>query len=215
MARKTFRKIITSEDLTAKINPKNKQLAERFLKEKNTRCADGTIVGYTSDLDIFFTWNLIHNENKFFAEIKKIEFADFFSYTVEELQWGSSRFGRVRSCLSALSDFVEKFYSDDYKDFRNVILKVIESMPKNLTREKTILSEKQINELLYHLKVELNKPQEACLLALAIGSGARISELLRFTTTILDENNLVFDGIYGNIKRNQNQRKNKTRQDAH
>jgi len=196
MPRKTYRKIITSEKLTSQINPENIKLMERFLKEKNTRCADGTIEGYASDLNIFFTWNLLNNENKFFAEIEKIELADFFSYAVSELQWGSSRFGRVRSALSGMSDFIVKFYDKKYPLFRNVVLKAIELMPKVVKREKTVLSEDQINSLFNYLKNEIKKPQEACLLALAIGSGARIAELLRFNISIIDENNIAFDGLF-------------------
>lgn len=59
MARKTFRKVITSDELLDQVNPKNKKLMNRFIKEKNTRCSDATIVNYTSDLNIFFTWNLL------------------------------------------------------------------------------------------------------------------------------------------------------------
>jgi site-specific recombinase XerD len=194
--RKTFRKIITSEELTEKINPENKKMAERFIREKNTRCSDDTIEAYRSDLNIFLTWNLLNNDNKSFVEIKKIEFAEFFSYCVEYLKWGSARFGRMKSCLSSLSNFIENYFDEDYPKFRNIILKSIESMPKNPVREKTILSEEQIVQLFHHLKNDLNKPQEACLLALAIGSGARISELMRFTTSIIDENFTAFEDMF-------------------
>jgi site-specific recombinase XerD len=194
--RKTFKLRITSPELLEQINPENIKLGERFLKEKNTRCSDETIKNYKSDLDIFFTWNLLNNDNKFFAEIEKIELADFFSYAVSELKWGSSRFSRVRSALSGMSDFIEKFYDKKYPAFRNVVLKAIDLMPKVAVREKTILFEEQINSLLNYLKNEINEPQEACLLALAIGSGARISELLRFKTSIIDENNTAFDGLF-------------------
>jgi integrase len=196
MARKTFRKKITTPENLKNINPQNKKLMDRFLKEKNTRCSDGTIVGYKSDLEIFFTWNLLYNDNKPFLEMKKIEFSDFFNFGVQELKWGSSRFDHLKSCLSGLSDFIEKFYGDDYKEFRNVILKVIESLPKNPVRKKTILTETQINDLLKHIENDIGKPQEACLLALAIGCGARISELFRFKLSIIDEKNLAFDDIF-------------------
>ena len=192
MARKTFRNKITTKENLEKINPENKKLMERFLKEKNTRCSDGTITGYKSDLEIFFTWNLLHNDNKPFLQLKKIEFADYFNFGVQELGWGSARFSRLRSCLSGLSDFIEKFYGDDYKEFRNVILKVIESMPKNAVRKKTVLSEEQVDSLFKYI----NSPQELCLLALAVGSGARISELFRFKTSIIDGDNVAIDGIF-------------------
>lgn len=196
MGRKTFRNVITSEELTEQINLENKKLIKRFIKEKNTRCSDATIKNYTSDLNIFFTWNLLENDNKFFVDIKKIELADFFSYAVDDLNWGSARFSRMRSCLSSLSEFLEKFYDEKYPNFRNIVLKSIELMPKAPRRKKTILSEEQVNNLLNHLKNEINRPQEACLLALAICSGARKSELLRFDIDLIDENNTAFDDLF-------------------
>jgi integrase len=196
MSRKTFRLVIVTPELLEKVNPKNLELGKKFLKEKNTRSSDGTIKGYESDLNIFWCYNLENNDNKFFVDIRKIEFADFFSYCMSELKWSSARFGRMRSCLSSFSQFIEKFYDDSFPMFKNVILKSIESIPKNPVREKTILSEEQVDGLMKYLSVELNEPQEACLLALAIGSGARISELLRFTTDIIDENNTAFEGLF-------------------
>lgn len=196
MARKTYRNQITNNENWDKVNPKNKLLVERFLKNKNNVCADSTIENYESDCKIFFTWNLLHNENKYFPEIKKIEFSDFFSFGMMELQWKSGRYSRMRSCLSSLSDFFERFYGEDFKDFRNIINKVIDRVPKIPAREKTVLSEKQVDDLLNHLSKKLNNPQEACLLALAISSGARVSELLRFNISLIDETNLAFDDIF-------------------
>lgn len=195
MTRKTYKKITVSQELLDNINLENKKLIEQFLREKNTRSSDTTLKGYRSDLSIFFVWNLLNNDNKFFVDIKKLEFSEFFSYATSELQWGSARFSRMRSVLSSLSNFVEKYMDDDYPNFRNVILKAIENMPKNAAREKTILKEEQINELFDYLDKN-EEYQIACWLALAIGSGSRFSELLRFTTDIIDVNNLAFNDIF-------------------
>jgi site-specific recombinase XerD len=196
MGRETFRKVITNDELIEQILPANKRLVERFLREKQARSSSGTVKGYASDLNIFMVWNLLNNDNKLFFEIKKLEFADFFNYCQETLRWSPARFGRMRSCLSSLSNFCEKFFDLDYPSFRNVILKAIESIPKVAVREKTVITDDQVDELLKYLSEELNNPQEACLLALAISSGARVSELLRFTTDIIDENNTAFNGIF-------------------
>lgn len=196
MARKTFRKVITSDELTSQFNQKNIRLSQRFLKEKNARCSDTTIKNYTSDLNIFFTWNLLNNDNKYFPEIKKIEFSDFFVYALEELKWGSSRFERVKSCLSSLSNFIVKYYDEEYPTYKNVILVAIESMPKVPAREKTVLSEKEIDSLMDFIENDLKNKQQACLLALCIASGVRKSEVLRFTTDIIDENNIAFGGLF-------------------
>lgn len=194
MPRKTFRLKITSDERTKQINPKNMALMERFLKEKATRTSEKTIVVYESNLTIFFTWNLLHNENKFFVDIKKLEFSDFFSFASNELKIGSSKMNNMRSVLSSFSAFIEKFYDEDYPNFRNVILKVVESSPKEVRREKTVLSDEQIEELLQYLRKK-NK-QRACWLALAITSGARFSELLLFETDLIDENRTAFGDLF-------------------
>ena len=195
MPRETFRKQITSPELWQEVDKRNKKLLEQFLKEKNTRNSDSTLKGYKSDLEIFFTWNLLNNKNKFFIDIKKLEFSDFFSFVSGELQWGSARFTRVRSVLSSLSNFIEKYMDDDYPGYRNLILKVIENMPKVQKREKTILSEDQVNTVFNKLE-EFGEWQISCWFALAIGSGSRFSELLRFTVDNINENNLAFNDLF-------------------
>jgi len=112
------------------------------------------------------------------------------------LKWGSSRFGRVKSCLSGLSDFIVKYYDEEYPTYKNVILLSIENMPKVAVREKSVFSEDEINSLMDYLRKDLKNIQEACLLSLMIGSGARVSELIRFTTDILEKANLAFGGIF-------------------
>jgi site-specific recombinase XerD len=194
MGRKTFRNKITSPELTRQINPKNIDLMKRFLKEKSTRTSDKTIVVYESNLTMFFTWNLLHNENKFFVDIKKLEFADFFSFAVDELRVGSSKSNNMRSVLSSLSNFIEKFYDEEYPMFRNVILRVVESSPKETRREKTILTDEQIEGLLDYLAA--NNKQQACWLALAVTSGARFTELLSFQLDMIDENRMAFGDLF-------------------
>jgi integrase len=194
MTRKTFRNKITSDELTKQINPENITLVKRFLKEKSTRTSDKTIIVYESNMNMFLTWNLLHNENKFFTDIKKIEFADFFSFAVDELKVGSSKLNNMRSTLSSLSAFIEKFFDEVYPNFRNVILKTVDSSPKEIRREKTILTDEQIEDLLTHLQGR-NK-QQACWLALAVTSGARFTELLNFEVDLIDENRTAFGDLF-------------------
>jgi len=194
MTRKTYRKKIVTDELISNINPENKALIEKFLKEKKIRCSDVTIKGYESDANIFFVWNLLHNDNKIFTDIRKLEFSNFFSFATETLRYGSARNNRLRSFLSSFSIFIEKFMDDAYPSFRNIVLKTIESVPKEVRREKTILSEEQITSLLVHLSK--TSPQKACWLALAAYSGSRFSELLRFTTDSLDESHTAFGDLF-------------------
>lgn len=195
MSRETFKKIITSEQTSNAICKENRSLITRFLKEKDRKCSDKTIYGYTSDLEIFFTWNYLYNDDKYFPEIKKIEFSDFFTFCVSELKWGSARFGRMRSCVSGLADFIIKYYDEEFPSYRNFIKETIDAMPKVAARKKTVLKEEEVDGLLKWLISE-DRHQEACLLSLAITSGARISELEQFTTDLIDENNVAFDGVF-------------------
>lgn len=193
--RATYRKVIVTEELLKQVNPENIKLRDKFLKEKNTRTSDLTIKGYLSDLNIFLCWNLLYNENRHFTEIRKIQFSEFFSFCMETLKWNSARYGRMKSVLSSFSNFIEKYFDEEFPSFRNLVLKSVESMPKNLVREKTVLSESQMNNLFDILK-ENNETQIICWLALAIASGSRFSELLRFTTDIIDENSTAFNGLF-------------------
>lgn len=54
MARKTFKKIITSEELISQINPENKKLADRFLKNFATKRSETSVKVYKSNFNIFF-----------------------------------------------------------------------------------------------------------------------------------------------------------------
>ena len=194
MSRKTFKKKIVTEELLEKVNPSNKSILELFLKEKSTRTSDMTIKNYRSCGNIFFVWNLLYNDNKIFTEVKKLDLSRFFSYTTDDLRFGSARNNGMRSFLSSLSNFIEKFMDDEFPNFRNIVIKTIESVPKEYRREKTILTSEQIESLLQHLS-EVDS-QKACWLALAAYSGSRFSELLRFTTDIIDENRVAFGDLF-------------------
>ena len=194
--RKTFRKIITSEELIAQINPENKKLVDRFLKNFATKRSPKSVTVYKSNLDIFFCYNLLYNDNKSFIDIRKIEIADFFDYCVTELHHSPNRFAQLHSCLSSFSAWIENYFDDveEYKNFRNLLPKIEKPVKENV-RKKTVLQKEDIDKLFAYFD-ENNMEQDACLLALAIACGARISELARFTTNLIDENNIVFEGLF-------------------
>ena len=56
MPRKIYRFQITSPELWEKVNNKNIQLVQRFLKDKNNRCSDLTINGYDSEHLLFLSF---------------------------------------------------------------------------------------------------------------------------------------------------------------
>ena len=194
MPRKTYKNIFVTEELIQQINPINKKFVELFLKEKASRASKTTINKYLSDSHIYFCWNIIYNGNKSFIDTKKLDLANFFGFCADSLMWGSARNNSMRSFLSSLSAFIEKFLDSDYPNFKNIILKTIESSPKEFRRDKTILTEKQVIDLLEYLsKID---SQKACFVALGAYSGSRFAELLRFSTDILDENHTAFGDLF-------------------
>ena len=95
-----------------------------------------------------------------------------------------------------MSNFITDILDEEekYQDFKKTINRV-ESPVKEAVREKTILSDEQVDFLLDTL-VEKKKYQAACAVALAIFSGARKSELTRFKVEYFNEENIIFDALY-------------------
>lgn len=197
MARKTFKKIITDEETLKKINPDNKELCKIFLKDKARKCSDETLKQYESALNIFMCWNVKECKNEFYPLIKKREISSFFDYICDELKVNGKRFSFFKSVLSGLSDCVIKYYDEDDRclTFRNFISAIIENVPKTDVREKTVLEEKDLNNLLEILTTQ-NKYQEACLASLAAYSGMRISELEQMQVKWISEDSLAYNGLF-------------------
>lgn len=180
-----YNKIVTPEKLT-KVNPENIQLGEDFLEylQSIDRSPD-TIKGYRNDLKIFWVWCLDFNGNKYFPELTKREVAKFQNYALNTWNWGSSRMRRVKSCLSSLSNYIQDIL-DDEKEFENYkpIIRKIENPAKTARREKTVLTDEQVDGLLETL-VERKEYECACAIAIAAYSGMRHGELLQMRPDFL------------------------------
>ena len=196
MPRKTQQNKITTPELLAQINPENQQLLDDFVSYmKSVQRSEQTIEGYVSDLSIFFVWLLQKANNKFFVNITKRDIIIAFQgYLVNTLKHSPARIRRLKSSLSSLSNYIEAVCDDSYPQFRNIINKV-ENPPNEAVREKTVLCDEQLEELLQYLS-ESGKHQQACLLALGMQSGARKSELVRFKPSFFKEENVIFGSLY-------------------
>jgi len=192
MGRTTVYNEITSSEKIARINPKNIELINDFLDYLvSVDRSPNTIAGYKNDLYIFFCWNIDNNDNKYFVDLTKREVAKFQKYAMTEWKWSSNRLARVKSCLSSLSNYIENILDDEIKNYRSIIYK-IESPVKQTVREKTIITDQEVDNVLKQL-VEDKKYSIACAFALAAFSGARKSELLRFKTAFFDDENIMSD----------------------
>ncbi len=183
---------ITSEESIAKILPENRELMDDFLDYlKSIDRSLNTIAQYRADLLIFFTWNVEHNNNKDFISISKREFARFQNHALNEWNWSSNRVRRVKSTISSMSNYVENILDEEekYSGYRSVIKK-IESPVKEPVRDKTILTDEEVQTVLDTLISE-GKYQCACVFALAAFGGARKSELLRYKVSYFDNSNIM------------------------
>jgi len=197
MGRTTQYNHITTPELINKIYEENKELYEDFLSylssiDRSIR----TINSYRSDLEIFFVWNLEHNKNKDFITITKREFSKFQDYALNTWMWSPNRVRRVKSTISSLSNYIENILDEEikFKGYRSIIKK-IENPVNEPVREKTIVSEEEIDKLLSDLVLSEDY-QKACVVSLAAMSGARKSELLRFKVDFFKEENVVFNSLF-------------------
>ena len=195
MARSTVYNNIVTDELYNKVNQDNKDLLEEFIEYlQSTGKSELTIINYTSDIKIYYIWNLEHNKNKLFTDITKRDVMKYQNWLMNTLELSSSRIRRLRASLSSMSNFIENVLDDDFPDFRNIINKI--PAPVNQpVREKTVFEDEDLEELL-NILVEKDMYQEACALSLAMNSGARKSELARFKVDFFKPENVVHGSLY-------------------
>ena len=197
MPRHTNRIKITSPEKTAKINKSNMRLKDDFLLYlKSIQRSSGTIAGYDSDLLIVFTYILDILDNKDFHKLTKRDIISLQNWLVENCN-SPARIRRIKSAISSLSNYIETILADDepeYKDYRPIVRK-IESPVNQPVREKTIFTDEQLSTLLDTL-TENGRYDQACAVALAMFSGRRKSELLRFKADWFTPDNIMYGSLY-------------------
>lgn len=195
MARKTQMNSITSPEKTSKINAENIRLKDDFMIYlRSLRRSEGTINGYDNDLLIVFTYIMESLGNKDFRKLTKRDIVSIQNWLVNN---GNSpaRIRRIKSAISSLSNYCENILGDDdpdYKDYRSIVRK-IESPALQPVREKTVLDDDQVEELL-NILTEKKEYEKACAVALAMYSGRRKAEIVRFKVSDFSEENIVCDG---------------------
>lgn len=193
MPRKTKMNNITSPELLAQVNPENKQLLEDFLDYlRSIKRSESTCNAYKNDIEIAWVWSLRFNNNAFFCDWTKRNVVRYQNWLINENQNSPARVRRLKAALSSLGNYVETILDEEYPKFRNFINK-IESPVNQPVREKTVLSEQEVSDMLTKL-VERQKFEMACLFALAAYGGRRKSELCRFRVSDFADDKLVCGG---------------------
>lgn len=181
------------EDKYPLVNEQNRELLEEWLMYLiSVDRSENTIEKYKYNFQFWAVWNYENNKDKFFIDLKIKDIIKFQSFCIG-LNHSPARIRNLRSCLSSLSNYVEAVLYEDYPNFRNIVNK-IEAPTLEKVREKLVLDDKDVNNLLQKL-VDEEKYQEACYLALAGYSGARKSELLRFKVEYFKDE-YVETGLY-------------------
>lgn len=193
MGRKTKLNCITSPELLAQVNPKNTELMNDFLEYmRSVDKSPKTIDAYRSDLEIAMVWNLQNNGNKFFIDWTKRNIVAYQNWLINTNGNSPARVRRLKASLSSLSKYIETVLDDEFPTFRNIINKV-ESPVNQPVREKTVLTDEQC-QLLLDTLVEKKQYDKACMFALALYSGRRKAELVRFKVSDFNEEHLVCGG---------------------
>lgn len=193
MGRKTVYNSITSPEKISAINPNNIALMNDFLDYlKSVGRASSTIKNYKADLLVFFCWCEDNLNNKYFVDLTKREISRFQNHALNVWQWSPNRLYTVKAALSSLSNFIENILDDEIRGYKPIIRK-IENPPKQVVREKTVLSEEDVEKILNYL-IEGKEYDKACFFALAAFSGRRKSELCRFKVSDVSDDRLVCGG---------------------
>ena len=191
LGRRTVYNRIYTGEIWAKVNEDNKNLLKDYLAYKTTGGrSPQTIYQYEQMIRLFFCWNYLHNKDTFFVDLKKRQLVSFFNYAITEMGWSSNRISTIKSSLSSMSDYIENVLDDEFPDFRNIVVK-LETPVKQTVREKTVMSEEQIQDCLDKL-VAAKRYQAACYLALAVSCGARKAELIQFKVNWFTDENIVY-----------------------
>lgn len=197
MGRSTVYNHIVTPDKLDKVNPENIELGEDWLEYlQSIDRSPQSINAYRNDLKIFWIWNLDFNKNKFFTDLTKREVAKFQNHAINTWGWSPNRIRRVKSCLSSLSNYIENVL-DDEEEFQNFkpIIKKIENPVKNAVREKTILSDGEVENLL-NILIERKEYERAAGVAIAAFSGMRKAELLQMKVSFFNNEHFVYDAMW-------------------
>lgn len=190
---------LVTDDKWELVLDRNKELLEDFSRYLSASDkSPQTIYQYKRQLQIFFVWNEENNKNKLFVDVKKRDFILFFGYLGNELGASPNRIGSMKAVLSSLSNYIERVLDDEFPQFKNSV-KSLEAVSKVPVREKTVLSNEQIDDCLEQLVAE-KKYQIACALALFASSGVRKSEIIQMRTEYFTDDNVVLGCMYATEK---------------
>lgn len=157
----------------AEVNDFNKFIVDDFIMN-STEKSKQTLKAYESNLKIWFMWVKDNLQNKSQIDIKPLEFKRFINWMINR-GCSSADCNNKRAAISSLNNYIEVYYGDEYKTFRNFINKSIQRPPKAFVHEKQPLTIEEFNHLIAVL-TEQNEWQKIAYLKFTLETGCRRAE---------------------------------------
>lgn len=166
----------------SKVNPENRKLLEDFLFN-SVELSEKTRKIYESNLKIWFVWVKDNLNDKKQVEIKPLEYKKFQNWMVNR-GCSSSDVNNKRAAISALNNYIEIYYGDEYPTFRNFINKSIKRPPANAVREKVPLTKEEFRSLVRALQ-EREEYQLLAYVLFTFETGCRREESRQLTKDVI------------------------------
>lgn len=187
---------ITEEQWSA-VKEENRKMVNEFL-EQSTQLSPQTIKQYTSGLRIYFWWISAFAENKGFHEIRSIDYLKYQNFLVKN-GLSSSAIKFKRSAVSSFNNYVETYYSDQFKTFRNYITKAISNPPPVFVNEKEPLTLEEYKTLCDTLEKQ-EMWQQLAYLKFSFSTGCRRAEARQLLKEVVSYEPKIIQKEDGEIK---------------
>lgn len=167
----------------AEVNEFNRFIVEDFILN-STEKSKQTLKAYESNLKIWFIWVKDNLNNKSQIDIKPLEFKRFINWMINR-GCSSADCNNKRAAISSLNNYIEVYYGDEYKTFRNFINKSIQRPPKSFVHEKQPLTIEEFNHLIAVL-TEKQEWQKIAYLKFTLETGCRRAESAQLLKDIVN-----------------------------
>lgn len=162
-----------SEEEWENVNHFNKTILEEFLND-STELSPKTKKVYRSNLRIWFVWVMKFLDNKKETMIKPLDFKRYQNWLMNR-GVSSSDVNNKRAAVSALNNYIEIYYGDEFPMFRNFINRSIKHPPETRVHEKTPLSKEEFEHLVEVLEHQ-EEWQKVAYLLFTFDTGCRRAE---------------------------------------
>jgi integrase len=179
-----------TEEQWQSVNEENRRIVKEFL-DQSTHMSDYSLGQYKSCLMIYFCWIKDNCNNKPFYEIKGREYLLFQNW-LSNRGLSSSAIKLKRSVISSLNNYIEMYYLDEYKNFRNYINKRVPQPPKAFVNTKNPLTLEEQEHLCQVLE-EKGLYQQLAYVRFAFSSGCRRNETRQLLKNVIDAKVMIKD----------------------